>query len=319
MGDNSIHICIPSPALQIISLLEDAGFEAWCVGGFVRDSIMGRPVHDVDLASSASWQQLKQLCEGAGIRTREIGIKHGTLTVLLDDEAIEVLKGGALFQFPGLNITESSEESKALNMDPSPKVIISASGMCDAGRIRHHLKHNLWRPESTVLFVGYQAEGTLGRRLIDGCDTVKILGEEIAVHAEIGTLPGMSGHADRNGLLAWLGGLETPPKAVFVNHGEDEVCDKFARTIQETFGYETHAPYSGACYDLRRGAFEFVAQGIPIGKQTQATVKKNQVFSDLVAAAKELLDMSRTLSGRSNRELKGYLTQIRSILKQMRE
>lgn len=90
MGDNSIHICIPSPALQIISLLEDAGFEAWCVGGFVRDSIMGRPVHDVDLASSASWQQLKQLCEGAGIRTREIGIKHGTLTVLLDDEAIEV-------------------------------------------------------------------------------------------------------------------------------------------------------------------------------------------------------------------------------------
>ena len=148
---------------------------------------------------------------------------------------------------------------------------------------------------------------------------MKILGEEIAVHAEIGTLPGMSGHADRNGLLAWLGGLETPPKAVFVNHGEDEVCDKFARTIQETFGYETHAPYSGACYDLRRGAFEFVAQGIPIGKQTQATVKKNQVFSDLVAAAKELLDMSRTLSGRSNRELKGYLTQIRSILKQMRE
>lgn len=221
--------------------------------------------------------------------------------------------------FPGLNVAQTAGESKAINFDPTPKVILSASGMCDAGRIRHHLKHNLWREESTVLFVGYQAEGTLGRRLIDGCESVKILGEEIAVRAQVGVLPGMSGHADRDGLLAWLGGLETAPKAVFVNHGEDEVCDKFARTVQETFGYKTYAPYSGACYDLRRNQFEYVAQGVPIVKGTQAAEKKNQVFSNLVAAAKELLDRVRTLSGRSNRELKGYTTQIRALIDKMRD
>ena len=108
------------------------------------------------------------------------------------------------------------------------------------------------------------------------------------------------------------------PKAIFVNHGEDTVCDTFAQTIRERFGYEAHAPYSGACYDLRRGKFELVAQGVPIVKPTQASVKKNQVFSDLVAAAKELLDLSRTLAGRSNRELKGYTAQIRMIVENMR-
>lgn len=237
----------------------------------------------------------------------------------LDEESQYIMETGVNpLIFPGLSIAQTAEESKAINFDPTPKVILSASGMCDAGRVRHHLKHNLWRPESTVLFVGYQAEGTLGRRLIDGCESVKILGEEIAIHAQIGTLPGMSGHADRDGLLEWLGGLETPPKAIFVNHGEDTVCDTFAQTIRERFGYKAHAPYSGACYDLRRGKFELVAQGVPIVKPTQASVKKNQVFSDLMAAAKELLDLSRTLAGRSNRELKGYTAQIRMIVENMR-
>jgi metallo-beta-lactamase family protein len=127
----------------------------------------------------------------------------------------------------GVTLSVSSEESKQINFDPRPKVIISASGMCEAGRIRHHLKHNLWRPESVVLFVGYQAENSLGRKLQDGAKNVKLFGEEIAVRAQIATLHGTSGHADRDGLLNWLAGFKTGPKMIFVNHGDDDACTVF--------------------------------------------------------------------------------------------
>ena len=143
----------------------------------------------------------------AGEATR---IFSGICTGYLDEEAIAALKGGALFQFPGLTITESSDESRALNLDPTPKVIISASGMCDAGRIRHHLKHNLWRPECAVVFVGYQAEGSLGRRLLNGVGSVKLFGEEIAVRARIVNFHGLSSHADRDGLLRWIQSTSAP-------------------------------------------------------------------------------------------------------------
>ena len=131
-------------------------------------------------------------------------IFSGDLTGYLDEEAIDHLRGGALFRFPGLNITEGTEESRSLNSDPTPKVIISASGMCDAGRIRHHLKHNLWKPECTILFVGYQADGSLGRRILDGAQRVRLFGEEIAVRARIVRFHGLSSHADRDGLVRWI-------------------------------------------------------------------------------------------------------------------
>ena len=127
-------------------------------------------------------------------------------------------------------------------MDPEPKVILAASGMCEGGRIRHHLKHNLWRPECTVLFVGYQAQGTLGRLIVDGVEKVKIMGEEIKVACEIGILPGKSGHADRDGLLDWLKGFEKKPLQVFVNHGENTVTDAFAETIKNELGFEARRP-----------------------------------------------------------------------------
>ena len=130
-------------------------------------------------------------------------------TQFVDDEMRAVIRSGVNpLVFPGLKLTVSTEESKAINDDPTPKVIISASGMCDAGRIRHHLKHNLWKRETLVLFVGYQAVGTPGRALADGAKKVKLLGEEIQVNAEVDVLPGVSGHADKAGLISWLNGFE---------------------------------------------------------------------------------------------------------------
>ena len=161
----------------------------------------------------------------------------------------------------GLRISVTAEESKAINFDPKPKVILAASGMCDAGRIRHHLKHNLWRKESTVLFVGYQSVGTLGRVLVDGADEVKLFDEKIHVAAKILQLPGVSGHADQNGLVAWLRGFKEKPHHVFVNHGDDESCKAFRDLIALKYGYEATAPYSGAIYDLAWGVYEYEAQG----------------------------------------------------------
>lgn len=119
-----------------------------------------------------------------------------------------------------------------INFDERPKVIISASGMCEAGRIRHHLKHNLWRKESTILFVGYQAKGTLGRIILEGAKSVNLFGEEIEIQAEIRRLAGISGHADNNGLLKWIGSFEKKPEKVFVIHGEDSVCQVFTDRLR---------------------------------------------------------------------------------------
>ena len=237
----------------------------------------------------------------------------------LDEESQYIMDLGINpLVFPGLHTTESVDESRAINADPTPKVIISASGMCDAGRIRHHLKHNLWREESTVLFVGYQAEGTLGRKLMEGADSVKIFSEEIAVNAEIGWLPGMSGHADRDGLLEWIGALRNKPKAVFVNHGEDQVCNIFADTLQEQLGYTAYAPYSGTCYDLLAEQFEVITEGVPITKGERQT-KSARVLGELVAACERLLRVAKTLAGRSNRELRNYTERINAIIDKMLE
>ena len=183
----------------------------------------------------------------------------------MDDETIELVDRGINpLMSPGVIIAESVEESKAINSDSSEKVIISASGMCDAGRIRHHLKNNLWNPDNTVMFVGYQANGTLGRILLDGIDKVKILGDEIEVNAEICFMPGKSGHADRDGLLRWINAFEKKPQIVFVNHGEGEVCDIYVRTLREEYGFAASAPYSGAEFDLLTGKYNSYPDGKPV-------------------------------------------------------
>jgi metallo-beta-lactamase family protein len=143
---------------------------------------------------------------------------------------------------PHLKFTKTSDESKALNNLDKPAIIISASGMCDAGRILHHLKHNLWRSESSILFVGYQAQGSLGRRLLEGAKRVKILGEEISVKAQIHNLDGFSAHADQKQLLRWLGNFKKKPAAVFLVHGEAEMSEPFGRLLQEQLALSTYIP-----------------------------------------------------------------------------
>lgn len=161
-----------------------------------------------------------------------------------DEEAKELAKNQSCpLIMPGLNFTKTAEESMEINKIKSGAIIISASGMCDAGRIKHHLKHNLWRQESTILFVGYQAEGTLGRRILDGEKKVRIHGEEIAVNAQIKRLEGYSAHADQAGLLKWVSSFTTPPKKFFITHGEGDSSIELAKLIKEKYPQsETYIP-----------------------------------------------------------------------------
>jgi Predicted exonuclease of the beta-lactamase fold involved in RNA processing len=152
--------------------------------------------------------------------------------------------------FPSLMTITDVADSKALNERVGSAVIISSSGMCDAGRIKHHLKHNLWRWESTVVFVGYQADGTLGRNLIDGAKHVTIFGEQIDVRAEITTLPGLSGHADQAGLIKWITAFKKKPEMVFVNHGEKTVAPFFASMLRKQYGFNALAPSFGDTFSL---------------------------------------------------------------------
>lgn len=148
-----------------------------------------------------------------------------------------ILEGDNPLDFPNLYFTRTSEESMALNTDDTPKIIIAASGMCNAGRILHHLKHNLWNPRNSVVFVGYQANGTLGRRIIDGEIEIPVLGEHVMVKAQIYNLEGFSGHADRDGLLEWVQGFKKAPQNIFLVHGEEESKTALETLIQETTGF----------------------------------------------------------------------------------
>lgn len=163
-----------------------------------------------------------------------------------------ILSGDHPLDFKNLKFTRTGEESKALNFDPKPKVIISASGMCEAGRIKHHLKHHLWNPNSSIVFVGYQAEGTLGRSIVRGDKDVSIFGEKIHVEAEIYNLEGFSGHADRDGLLEWLSGFQSAPKEIFLVHGEDQAKKEFAVTVKQALGYDCTPILAVSEYQLTR-------------------------------------------------------------------
>lgn len=238
----------------------------------------------------------------------------------LDEDALAIMREGENpIWFDGLNTVVSADESKLLNQNKDPKVIIASGGMCEGGRIRHHLKHNIWNAANTVLFAGYQAAGTLGRIIYDGAKHVKILGEEIEVKAEVALLSGVSGHADRDGLLSWLGAMEQKPSRVFVNHGEDESCENLSRLIVERFGIPAEAPWSGSSFDLLRGEWIRLAAPMPLKKKKPAGTeperrpRENADYRDLVAEAERLLEYVRSLEGHANGELRRLTKKIRAL------
>lgn len=229
-----------------------------------------------------------------------------------DDEAMEYVKEGINpIAFSGLKLSITSEESKAINFDETPKVIISASGMCDAGRIRHHLKHNLWREECTILFVGYQSVGTLGRALVEGADEVKLFGETIQVRAQIRKLAGLSGHADKEGLIEWIQAFEEKPKKVFVVHGEDSACTAFTECLKIEYGQRAYAPYSGTEFDLISNKFTYEAAPVAVKKKTKPVTG---VFERLLASARRLLALVTKSEGvMTNKDMAKFADQINSL------
>ena len=172
-------------------------------------------------------------------------------TNLFDEEIQkEIISGDNPLEFPGLHFTQTVEESRALNESKEPCIIISASGMCDVGRIKHHLKHNLWNPTSTILFVGYQAPGTLGRQIVDGAKSVRIFGEEIAVNARVEYIEGYSGHADQEWLLNFVYSFHNQPKHIFLVHGEPDSQDVLKGKIEENTGIPVTIPNFGESFSL---------------------------------------------------------------------
>lgn len=233
-----------------------------------------------------------------------------------DEEAIALTqKGINPLSFPGLRVSVTSDDSRAINFDEECKVIISASGMCDAGRIKHHLKHNLWGENNTILFVGYQAVGTLGRTLLEGAKEVKLFGEPVYVAAHICQMPGISGHADVNGLIDWVKAFREMPQKVFVTHGEDTVTEIFARRLKEELGLDTMAPFSGTVYDLTADVCEYEAKGIKIVKASVSpkTAKARRAFEKLLGLGHRLLTVIRKNEGTPNKDLERFSREVQAL------
>ncbi len=251
-----------------------------------------------------------------------------------DKEAMErKRKGDDPFNFDTLHFVQSADESKALNLMPNSKVIISSSGMCEAGRIKHHLKHNLYRSECAIVFAGYQAVGTLGRRIVDGEKRVRIFGEEIGVNASIHRLQGFSGHADQNGLLEWIGAFDNKP-TVFVNHGEEEVAIGYAKLLQQR-GYNAKAPGEGDVLDLATGVLQAAPESASVRKITE-TVHHPELITQVdinwgdmrkrirkdgkrLMETAELLDQSlrEGLSGKKGKKYGELLKSLRDTAREM--
>lgn len=242
-------------------------------------------------------------------------IYDGDLTGYADEETLQVLKEGFRpLHFPNLYLCQTTEESIALNANNTPKVIISSSGMCEAGRIRHHLKHNLWRKECAIIFVGYQANGTLGRMLMEGIKQVKLFGELIAVKASIHNFAGLSAHADKNGLLEWIGSFKSKLQKVFVVHGEEQTALAFTGNLSQ-LGYNALAPTFETEWDLEGNAL--VQEGISVDKlleRREVMHTAKPAYARLEETGEELLNLIRRKKGLSNRDLDHFADQIAAVI-----
>ena len=236
----------------------------------------------------------------------EVGEKY------YDEEARSLIAQGINpIGFDGLSVAVTTDESREINEDPSPKVVISASGMCEAGRIRHHLKHNLWRKESTVLFVGYQAIGTLGHALVNGAKRVRIFGEDIVVNARILSLGSTSSHADRVGLMRWLDSFDTRPERVFVVHGGGDNAERWADDVRKQFGYNAVAPLFAESYDLLKN--ERAKEGYVPEKRSRLT--PNTVYKYLLESGGRIGELIKNFNGRTNSETKRFTRELDELFK----
>lgn len=236
-------------------------------------------------------------------------------TAYFDEKMLELISRGIN---PLLNddliFSVSTEESRMINFVETPKVIISSSGMCDAGRIRHHLKHNLWNPSNITLFVGYQAEGSLGNLILSGKKTVKIFGEEIAVRSEICTMHGTSGHADRDGLIAWINGFEKKPSMIFVNHGSKDSCVDFAKTLN-SLGYNAVAPFSGSEFNLTTMVTTLKEpKYCEKDEKVSGGSRHEMLHSQLMKQIFTLTNIAKNLKGKENREVFRLTNQIKQLI-----
>ncbi len=209
---------------------------------------------------------------------------------VFDEETKEyITRGDNPLEFKNLKFTRSTQESMMLNASKEPKVIISASGMCEAGRIRHHLKHNLWDERNSIVFVGYQAEGSLGRLIVEGAQEVTLFGEKINVKAQIHNLQGFSGHADKNGLMAWLGGFKKEPKHIFLVHGEMDAKEDFAASVKEELGYEPIVVRGNSEFVLEKDEIVNMQQAMADAMDEEALSKTRNNLADIHRRLEDIL------------------------------
>ena len=243
-------------------------------------------------------------------------------TVCLDEETRAVMKEGENpIWFDGLHTVVTADESKLLNEDGKRKVVIASGGMCEGGRIRHHLKHGIWNKNNTILFVGFQAAGTLGRKILDGAKEVNILGEMVDVNAELAQLQGVSGHADRNGLLDWVDHFKKKPVRVFIDHGDEESCTAFAAAVAERYQVPAEAPYSGSCFDLLKNEWIRIEAPVRIKpeqepkKTDEGRIRNVNLFNDLMKVLNDFTEYIKNLQGHSNHELSMMIEKIKDLMK----
>ncbi len=245
-----------------------------------------------------------------------------------DEEAMKIIRSGDHpLIFSNLRTTVSADESKKINESTKPSVIISASGMCTDGRIKHHLKHNLWKPECTIALAGYQAEGTLGRKLADGEKDVRIFQEDIHVSADIIQLQDVSAHADQKGLISWLTDNPDKPQKIFVVHGDDEVCTSFTELLKEEYRLKASAPYSGFVYDLIKGDYLSTEKPERVlsaaekqekieedRNREQDTYSQNKYYNELMNKGQKLIRLIEKRKNAKNSELKKFLKEVDKLV-----
>jgi metallo-beta-lactamase family protein len=217
-------------------------------------------------------------------------------TEYFDDEAKKYILGGDNpLDFENLVFTRTTDESKMINKIEGPKIIISASGMCDAGRIKHHLKHNIWKENTTVLFVGYQAPGTLGRRILDGADDVRIFGDTIKVKARVEMIDGFSGHGDMDDLDKFVNNFKKKPKNIFLVHGERDQITAFASRLKDSYGLTSTIPEMGETYELEYSGFE---QTTPEAnrKITKMSFRRLELINMIKRVKDQISDLSSIIS-----------------------